>query len=227
MEDIKDFYFLCEPIETKLGKLRYIKVKEYPEFIKYIHLLSLQKFEILKLVNPEFKDIFEPMTMLELIKYFKQEDFALYQLYKKLFQFCFKEDVFDLIENDEEFEYYRDLMRKVNHVPYDPPNPNPEIEKFNKWKRILNQKNNDNITLESMYSSVWVATGYKPDELTIYELNMLFNRVAMFKNYDTSILFKSVSPTDITIESWYKQLEEEQKKMTLDEFSKKGMSVFN
>ncbi len=218
MQNIKELYFLCSPIDCEIGKLHFIKVSEYDEFLNYIPLLNLQKFEVLQMIHPEYKATFEKMQFIDIIRFFSGNEYELYQGYRQLFEFCFKEDVFEQIKSDEEFEAYRTLIRKINFVSFDPPNQNPEIERFNSLKKMYAQKNHDALTFEAMYSSVWVATGCRPADLTIYELNMLFNRICMFKNYDTSILFKTVT-NEVTIDAWYKQMELTQDQTTLEEFS--------
>lgn len=218
MQNIEELYFLGSPIACKIGSLHFIKVSEYEELLTYVSLLNLQKFEVLQMVHPEYKLAFEQMQFIDVVRFFNGDDYALYQGYKQLFKFCFKEDVFDQIESDDEFEFYRALIRKINFISFDLPNQNPEIERFNNLKKLYTQKNHDGVTFEAMYSSVWVATGNKPANLTIYELHMLFNRICMFKNYETSILFKTVT-NEVTIDAWYKKMELKQEQTTLEEFS--------
>jgi ABC-type uncharacterized transport system ATPase subunit len=86
----------------------------------------------------------------------------------------------------------------------------------------MKKRKGEEITFETMYTSVWLYIGHVPDELTLYQFHALFSRVAQFKNYDTSTLFATVSK-DAKIDPWYKLvniLEENEKKISLNEFSK-------
>ncbi|MHB8065594.1 MAG: hypothetical protein ACYDG2_23750, partial [Ruminiclostridium sp.] len=178
MQDIKEYYILCEPIETKIGNLHFLKVSEYMDIGLYSSLLILQKKDILPYITDDYKDFFKEMPFIEIVKYFNKEPNDLYSAFKKLFEICFKEDVFDIIENDEELEYYRNLIKKINCLNLERPNTNAEIEKFNMFKRFLQKKKGEDVTFESIYTSVWVGTGSKPENLYIYELYALFNRVS-------------------------------------------------
>jgi hypothetical protein len=70
----------------------------------------MMKKDILKLIQPEYKEYFERLPLLKIIKYFDNGNYNLYQNYRDLFILCFEDDVFDLIENDEELQYYLDLI---------------------------------------------------------------------------------------------------------------------
>jgi hypothetical protein len=43
------------------------------------------------------------------------------------------------------------------------------------------------------------------NEMTIYKLNSIFNRIGQFENFHTTILFKTVSP-DVEINQWYEDV---------------------
>lgn len=228
MQDIKEFYILCEPIETRIGKIRFFKVKEYLALLPYIQLIYLEKKDIIKFILPEYKEHFEKMPLLEIIKFFNHDNYNLYKSFKDLFKLCFNEDVFDLVEDDQELQYYLDLIKKINCLNYEKPTFNPEIEKFNKFKRFFQKKNNDSINFEAVYTSVWLGSGTKPDEMYIYEMYALFYRLGQFKNYNTTTLFATVSK-DVKIESWYKAIDLtgfKDKKLSLKEFEEKSKSLF-
>jgi len=228
MQDIREFYILCEPIETRIGKMKFFKVKEYLTLLPYIQLIYLEKKDIMKLILPEYKEHFEKMPLLEIIKFFNHDNYNLYKSFKDLFKLCFNEDVFDLVEDDQELQYYLDLIKKINCLNYEKPTFNPEIEKFNKFKRFFQKKNNDSINFEAVYTSVWLGSGTKPDEMYIYEMYALFYRLGQFKNYNTTTLFATVSK-DVKIESWYKAIDLtgfKDKKLSLKEFEEKSKSLF-
>jgi hypothetical protein len=193
MQDIKDLYILCQPIETKIGQLRFIKVQEYPEMMKYVQLLFVDKIDLLQFINKEYRKLIEQISLLELIKKLNIEPIYMRKYFSEMFKFFFANDVFDLVQTDEELNYYRDLIKQMNQIHYEKPCSNPEIEKFNIFKRLLQKKKGQDVTFESIYTSVWVGTGMKPDDMCIYQLYALFSRISQFKNYDTTSLFATVT----------------------------------
>jgi len=230
MENMKEFYILLDSIETEIGTLRFVKVKEYPIFIKHLQYLLLEKGHLLKLFKQSFdldenvKLVYEHLketTLFDFVKLigrYKIKFLGLYQIYQgyvEAFKFFFNEDVFYKIKTNEEFEYYKELICQVNAIPYERPNPNPEIERFNRFRRLLKRKKSENISFESMYTSVWAYLKHCPDDLTLYQFNRLFHRIARFKDFDMNTIFATVSK-EVKIEPWCKDLEEDVKEY-LDE----------
>lgn len=252
MENLKEFYIYGIPIDTKVGKLHFMTVREYYDFIKEGYLNSLvltkddllNKFIMLEKFDENLKvltEILSEMNLFDFLKFIegfstidenqKQQSyvhvlglFDLYLNFRKMFEFCFKEDVFSKISNSEEFEEYRDLIIEINCIPYEKPNPNPEIEKFNQMRRLIQKHKGESIDFESMYTSVGLAFGKDPDDMTLYKFNKYFSRLAQFKNYDTTTLFATVS-SDVKIEPWYKAIEEkkiEQQTIAEEELKRKS-----
>jgi hypothetical protein len=224
MENIKEFYVLGQPIETDIGLAHFIKLKEYPEFIKYSPYLNLEKFEIINLIKELDVDIAKQLNDVPFVNIIKElkSVMEVYEMYKKLFMLVFKDDVFDNIENDEQLEFYKILIRQMNCVVYEKKNPNPEIERFNQLKKMYNKSKSDGeISLESMITSVWLSLGSDVFDLTVYQIYALFNRVSQFKNYDTTTLYNSVSG-EVKIDGWYKHIEMIENKdegISIDDFS--------
>lgn len=231
MENMKAFYILGQPIETKIGTIRFIKVKEYPQFVKLLGYLSLEKSELLKMfkrlseIDEGAQILFnflKDKTMFEFVKEIGKYQIFYYGLdqiyngYVELFKFCFNEDVFHKIETNDEFEYYKELIHEMNAIPYEKPNPNPEIEKFNKMRRLLKQSQGESISFEAMYTSVWTFLGHRPDEMTLYQFHKLFNRIAQFKNFDITSISALFSEKQ-KIEWWFKDIVEKQEEQYLDE----------
>ena len=225
MQDVKEFYILCEPIETRIGTIRFFKVNEYLQLAKYMQLIFLTKKDLLKGMQKDVKDQFAEVSFLDLIKYLRNQDFNLYQNYKDLFYLCFGEDVFRKIADDKELQYYLDLIKRMNHLRYEKPSSNPEIEKFNIMKRKMNK---DAVNFEAVYTSVWIATGSKPSDMYIYEMYALFYREGQFKGHKLTSLFATVAK-DQKIESWCKSVDMfdlEEKKLSLEDFKKKSIEIF-
>lgn len=134
--------------------------------------------------------------------------YSLYQQARELFELVFKEDVFHKINNEDEFQDYLEIIRKVNAIEFEKPNPNPAIERRNELKRLLKSKKGDNITYEAIITSVQVATGLDVFNLTIYQLNKIFSRIVSFKNHDLTKLY-SMMDGEVKVENWFATHEEE------------------
>lgn len=216
-----ELYILEQPIETEIGLLYPILVGDYRKFIKFNGLIHLDKNMIVnnfkELVSQDknyepLLDLAKELHLFDFIKAFSSEEFNgsflhdLYRQYKKLFEFCFKDDVFDLIKSNEDFDKYINLIRDINGIEYEPTSPNPEVERRKELKRKLESMKKDNITFESIFTSICVGLKKLPSEvntMSIYSINKIFQRIGQFKNYDTSTLFATVSK-DVKIDEWYK-----------------------
>lgn len=223
--NIKEFYILGHPINTRIGDLHFITVEEYPLFLMHSSYLTLDKDEFMGHIKKVYQDeglikYLDSFSLFELI--IKFPDLGLYAGFKGLFALCFKADVFDLIENETEFEEYRELIKKINMVKHEKPNPNPEIEKFNRMRRMIQQSKNGENTFESMVTSVWTYLGERPFNMTLYQFYQVFGRISQFKSYDTSTLFATVS-SEAKIEPWYKAINFDEEKHTMQTISEQEL----
>lgn len=203
MENIKELYILGEPIDTPIGQCHFIKVKDYHKLIKYIPYLNLEKYELISYFRKHSEALanyLEEQQFIDIIKASKEYT-EVYKMFQKLFQLCFKEDVFDLIETDDEFEYYRQLIRDMNCITYEKPNPNPEIAFFDKLDRIVKERRGEVVTFESLVTSVGL---YIPTvlQLTIYQLHKYFERISYFYSYNTTSMYRIVT-NEINVIPWY------------------------
>ncbi len=224
MDNIPDLYIIGLPVRTEIGILYPLQVIDYPKFVPFIQILNMEDFEfkdtmkismkeslqsenepyteVIDAIFDEIKDIHFFYLLMEQKDNVDSGFNAIYNHYKKLFKMCFRDDVFDLIQNHEEFEYYRDLIREFNGVEYEKPNPNPEIRKFDNYKRLLAARKGDIITFKGMYTSVLVATGMSPNNLTLYQFHEVFDRIGHFKNFDVTMLYRLLD-SEMEIQSWY------------------------
>jgi hypothetical protein len=230
MNNIRELYVFGEPIDTELGEIYFLTLKEYPLLMNFTSYLSIQKFEIVNFLKSsnleqEKLDYLSSLPFIDLIKQLKN-DIELYQMFKTLFILCFRKDVFDNIITDEDFDFYRDLIKGMNNINTTPKNPNPEIEKFNNYKRIHDKSKGLDIDLESVVTSVW-SLGINPFDLTIYQTYALFNRMIALKNYEASIIGSVLGGK---LDSWFKPMTPtEKQEETLEEFEQdlKNMNLTN
>lgn len=216
MKNIESLYILERPIITDIGILYPFTVKEYPEFMEFIGIILLDKRDIIISLKKMISDndqlqyllnLIKDLTLFDIIMLGKKGIFfkEIYDQYKKLFQYCFREDVFDKIKTNEEFEYYMNLIRKFNAVDYEKPHPNPEIERRNIIKRLLQKNKGEAITFEAMATSIEAVEGRDVGDMTLYKFTKMFERIAQFKNYDTTTMYHMLS-NDVKIEPWYKTI---------------------
>lgn len=236
MDNIPDFYILGLPVRTPIGDIYPIKVKEFVEIAKYLQILNIEDFEFKRMLGIEDNEELKDIHFFEIIKGLKgtnwHEGNAIYDIYagyRDLFQMCFKCDAFELIETSEEFEMYRDLIRSINGITYEKPNPNPEIEKYNQMKKLLESKKGDSITFKAMYTSILVSTGNNPNELTLYQFYEVFERIGHFKNFDVTTMYRMMD-SDVDVNNWFGEAKKaEEKRITEERFkqasSKEGLQL--
>ena len=233
MLNIRDLYIQGDYIDTPLGKCYFIKVEEYPDMIYYRKFFEIQKDKIVleaKEDNPDYADILNEMELVQIIKH----DTKFRDMFNDFFMFFFKDgytevkdkkgnvvkdkngnpikkpnDFMSQIKSDDELESVLDLFKEMNCIRIEKENPNPEIEKFNKLRRKMQEMKGEGITYEAMYTSVWLEVNKEPNDLTLYQFYKLFDRISQFKQYDTSTLMATVSK-DAKIEPWYKEVKYEE-----------------
>lgn len=210
MEGIdKSFFILGNPIDTKIGKIRFLKVPEYPTLVEYVPYLQLQRFEIMRLIREKLGNDYLNMcrkdNLFTLIIRLRNK-FNFYNKFRELFQLCFDDDVIDKINTNEEFEYYKDLIMEMNVIKKEDKNPNPEIQMYIDYKKKLNEARGGNVDFESIYTSIEIFTGLNPLDMTIYKFFMSFYRIGQFKKYDAGILYSTID-TSFNVEEWFNIIE--------------------
>lgn len=238
MKDIKEFYILGHPIETEIGLCHFLRVGDYPEYFYDLQMVSMSKQHIIykyQTVNKkgELTDHINNLSNLNLFDIVLKTP-ELSQSYIRIFSKVFQdESVLAKITNDN-FEYIRSLILKMNGVKEEVINPNPEIQRaIERSKRVKSQANGDRVEFADIITSIVGVNGLSfmdINNFTIYQLYMTYQRIAQIKNYDTSTLFATVSSEKINIESWSKHIDlfaEEKHFFTEQEFKKNTGSVFD
>ena len=207
---IKYFWFLGNPIETKIGICNFIKVKDYEKLLFCCSVLEVDKCYAIQAIREQNKDIpdidyiissFNNESFLYIIREVKW--LGLYDGYINLFNFCFEnKNAFDLIETDEELNFYVDLIKEMNHISFEKPSGNAELDYYDKLKRISQERKGEIVTFKSMVMNVGL---YKNDvfDLPIYCLYEYFSTIETNKNYKTSTLYQTVSIEQLKILPWY------------------------
>jgi len=206
----KELWILENPVETKIGNLRFIKVREYEKLLLLSSVLQVDKEKTIEFIKINYQDVAEINQIIEslnsspFIQIIKEIKWlGLYDGYTQLFDFCFdNKGCFDLIQTDEELNFYIDLIKEMNCIQFEKENPNPELAYYDKLSRIAKERKGEVITFKSLVMNVGL---YKDNvlDISIYNLHEYFNTIATNKNYDTTTLYQTVSTEALQIIPWY------------------------
>lgn len=217
--DSDQMYIIGQPINLPIGIIYPVRVSQYEELSVHMGALFVDSFDVtstlkeLEKKEPDFEELVKYSQSVDFFTFlttFKDKQYKgsfLYDLYdgqKKLFEFLFREDVFDNIRSDDELKMYRRKIIEMNNITYEKPNPNPELARLDELKSKLAEMKGENITFEAMYTSVLLSCSININDLTLYQLNKAFDRIVHFKNYETTTLFKTVDTSGkMDISPWY------------------------
>ncbi|PAV30167.1 hypothetical protein CIL05_06785 [Virgibacillus profundi] len=240
IEDIEDFYIQGSPIKTEIGFCHFIKVKDYSEMIGKLSVLVYDKNKIMADMHQQKKkasgehlksliasiEVVEQGTTFKIIKQLPNFDMA----YQELFSVLFRDDGAWKKVSEQNFNYYRELIAKMNGITLPETNPNPEIQAF--LDMAAKSKSGEGIGFTTLMTSVAVGQGASYAQInnyTVFQLNMTFRRIAGFKDYDTSTLFATVAEK-VDISNWSKNHEIAEKNkhvITKEELDQTANKVFN
>ncbi|MCR1991107.1 hypothetical protein NSA31_04785 [Bacillus subtilis] len=205
-----EFFITGEPIPTEFGDCRFIKVKEYAFLTPYLSWFKMSKKEI----------IYTYSKITSILPNFKEA-------YEVIFSTVF--NGVEILEKltPENFEALRELVLIMSCLKEEKISSNPEIQRANERSKRVKSQDSDMVDMADIMSSVAAHTGYlykDINEMTLFQLYMTYYRVGQFKQYDTSILFATVSPDAAKhMESWGKHIdlfEEEKHYISRESFMK-------
>lgn len=237
MKDIKEFYILGQPIETEIGKVHFLKVKEYPDYFLDLHTVALTHLQLVyKYIDMNktgvltgFIEQLKMVSLFDAVTSIEELNDAYARLFTKVFQ---GEHWADKINKDN-FNYYRNLVLEMNCVKEEKINPNPEIQRAIERSKRVKAMEGEKLEFSDICSSCVGFNGLTYNDLndfTIYQLYMTYYRIGQIKNYDTSTLFATVSTEKINIESWSKHInlfQEESHFITEEKFKKTTASALS
>ena len=232
MKNVLDFYVLGLPIETRVGNLSFIKVKDYPDCHENLNAIRMTKDHIVKIFydNGMAKEDLDVLTKLSLFEMVQKID-DIRGFYVKMFELiCDTEIDVDMLD-EELFTEIRTIILNMCVIKEEKINPNPEIQAWIEKSKNFKADTSGTLDFADIVTSVAIGGGYSYEQindLTIYQLYMSFYRIAQFKNYDTTTLFATVAEK-VDIDSWNKNidmLKEETHGMSKEEFDKMGGSIF-
>ncbi|MEK5501472.1 hypothetical protein [Bacillus sp. FSL M8-0168] len=200
-ENSQKLFILGIPVDTPIGKCHFLKMKDYNDYAAYLNLIKMSKNEIVYRYsqlnkNGELNELIEEMKKLPLFDIVNQlPNFN--EAYSEVFQKVFQnEDIFKLIDRDN-FISIRKLIIEMHCLKEEKISPNPEVQRRIEQSKRLKRQEQELLEVYDMISSIMAFTGvpYKEiAEMTMYQMYMTFYRIDRIKDYDTSILFATVSP---------------------------------
>lgn len=213
----REFYIFGEPIETKLGKVRFLTYKEYLLHIQELSMMSLNVLHIYyqykKMIDKKDEDA---LTTVELIKEENLYNIVtstqnLFESYIKVFDLVFdsEEMIAKVFDSEDSFMQYRELVLDMQVTVEDEVNPNSEIQKGIEMSKQLKQQNSEKQTFTDIVSSIVAGTSNSFEDvcnMTVYQVYAVFYRLGAIKSYDTETLFATVS-SDIKISSWSRNID--------------------
>lgn len=209
-------------LDNILGKPQYIegigliypvKIKDYDQFLDYVHVLYPSKAHFNELNYP----------LLDLVLHGLGEQNAI-PIFEKLFSLVFKKEVSFLSDGgrygfliDENhaitninYDKVREIIMKQNIVHEQKVYKDPLVQKWAMKAMEARAKNAIKMSLEDMLTTVSVFKGVSYDvlaEQTYYQLYSDFQRISKIKSYDSTILFKCAGAKDISLEYFAEDLE--------------------
>lgn len=226
--DNKEFYIFGLPVKTDFCEVRFLKYHEYIENLSELSTMTLNVLHIYyqyKKMNIEKDKEFDEMleilkkdSLFNIVKSQSQFSNAYYKIFKLVIE---EDDVIEAImDNEEAFMEYRQLVMEMNMLSESEVSPNPKIQSYIEKSQMVKQRDSEKQTFSDIVSSVVVGAGVPFDkivDMTVLQVYSVYYRIGAMKSYDASTLFATVSDK-VKIESWGKSID-------LFATQKSGMSV--
>lgn len=227
----KDLFIFGEPVDTSIGRIRFLTYKEFLTNQSYLSVISMNSLhlyyfyknlklksesELLNIKNSSLNDII-------------LKDKELLQVYTYVFELLidFNEDIkaIDILHHQEAFVYVRQLIMDMNVITEEEVNPNEEIQRAIERSRRVKQKDAPKQSFVDIITSVVASTPHSYEDvcdMTIMQLYALYARIGAIYNYQTTTLYATVMEK-VNIELWNKHIdlfEKESHTIEYDKFRK-------
>ena len=242
--DTDDFIF-GDPIETRHGKVRFLKYREFSKFKFQLHFINQNVLHLYYMYlemakTPEEKKQLEEIKNMSLFDIVRssQDLISSYVLVLQAvldingYSDPFVEDIItEILTNEDQFYEYRKLIQDMNLLFEEKVSPNEEIQKFfNKAKALKNKKGEKGNGVTSIATALAIQNGWTFDyigDMTILQVHASYQKLSHFKNFEITSLFATVSKTDI--EYWHQPIDLAEKETGIkeSEFSSKFGGMMN
>lgn len=219
--DEREFFIFGEPVETELGKVRFLTYKEYLLHLSELSLITLNVLHLyyryMKQIDKNDKDALEALERFKELSLHEivVNDPSFVNNYAKMFEMViepsphFQGNVFEQIFKDKNlFMYYRDLIMSMNLLSEEEVSPNPEIQKFIEMKQNVHKPKEESSFTDIVSSIVAGTSNTFKDvcNMTVFQVYAVYYRMGAIFDYNTSTLFATVSEK-VKIESWGRHLD--------------------
>jgi hypothetical protein len=238
----RDLFFLGDDIETPFGAIRFLKYKEYLSMQVELNIISMnilhfywsyKKNDNFKLANDEDKAQVEEVKNLSLYEFILKAPYytnAYYTVFKKVL--VNHENLEQIFDSEDLFMGLRSLVMDMNVLIESPSSPLEEIQDYYDIRRQKQQKEAGEQDVSDVVSSIVVGSPHSWEEvgdMTVIQVNLMYSRIAAFKNFDATILFATTN-SEHKIEQWSKHIDLYSKSdlgIEYGQFNKKYRGLFN
>ena len=235
MEFNKDSFITGEPVDSPIGKIRFLTVSEYMTLAPELNGISLNNLHIywfyhdhLKKQKAE-KEIMDKLEDLKNLSTYEiiLSDESLFLNYVEILKtvlyhdninedFDIEDDISTRIQlffsEQEIFDQVRKLILDMNLKQEEPVSSHPMIQEgYNRAKRFKENTNKNGTTFNDIITTVVVGGNMsfaEATKLTVLQLYAIFYRIAAFKEYEATLLYSTI-PTDdpVEVQSWSKHID--------------------
>ncbi|GIN23113.1 hypothetical protein [Siminovitchia fordii] len=247
MKDLRELYILGKPIDTKFGKVRFLKYHEYANNIESIQLISMnvlhiyyQYKKINKGDNPEINEEIENIKEHSLFEVALSIDYFI-EAYLKIYRLVLDVEggetehidnkIKEIFENEDNFMLMRSIVMDMNLIKEEEVNPNPEIQEYIEAGRELERANAEKQSFSDIASSIVVGSGLTYEDvanMSVLQVYATYYRIAQMQSYSTTVLYSTVAEK-VKVDAWNKHIdlfETKKAGMKMSEFNKKYGSLF-
>lgn len=232
------------PIVTDLGEVKPLTIYDFVKLETELHVISFEKSRVLHEYRTSLdeetmksKDLDKRLMEANKEKTLKEIIIGLVPIFFNAYVAIVAQSMYSDIEDEEEkvlksyelltglddtqFENLRDIILKVNSQGKQKAFLEYEMQRKKEQGIRLNSQGGEGINLTTMMSSIVAFTGIDYDVISEWNYTRLihtFNRISMFKNYDTTTLFMTVSG-EVQMQNWQENYAVQDDSSTSDTFA--------
>jgi hypothetical protein len=208
MESVK--YIFAEPEVVDGISIYPIHMRHYDEFMNVANILTISydNFDV-ESIKKALNGGTLPLFDLIMLNYEQQKQLhVVIELFKKIFTFVCKQKIeydeklnifllegTDLAIDRDNYDEIREIILRQNLIFTPPVYKNKLVQEWAELALQARAQSSLKITIEDMITTIVACNGMDINVLadyTIYQIKSIFQRVLKLKNYDATVLFKTV-----------------------------------
>lgn len=213
----RDEYIFGLPLDTEYGKIRFLKYIEFTKHKVETYLFNQNVLHIYHMYKKENDP--KKIQIAESIKDKKLNEIVcmmpeLAQSYITIFSLVLDtndystkdlEDIItEILLDENKFNKYRKLVQEMNLLTEDEVSEHDITQMYIELARKAKSENGKPNSILNIVTSLVLSSSHTFEEIaymTVIQVNALFFKLSQFKNYDTNVLFATVSG-NTKFESW-------------------------